>query len=404
MTIRRPAWLIGLFVATLALGTDEFVIAGLLPDIARDLGVSTGTAGQLITVFALTFAVGAPVMGMLLDPFPRRRVLVTALAVFGLANLAAAFAPGFVTLVALRAVAGLSAAVVSSTAFAAAAQGAPKGRQGGYLSMVTAGLTVALFTGVPVGAWIGGLFGWRSTFVLVAGVAVLAMAVLALGLPRLDGSPAVKLADRLRPLRSVRLLRLVVAVFLSGAGGLMFYSYLAPQIEHRAGDAAALPGVLLMVGVIGVPSVFVGGWLADRYGARSSRLTVVGGHSLALVLLAVLHLLDAPFSVFLVGVAVWAVFAWALNPPLQASTIEAAPEAPMTALSLNVSGLYLGTAVAGALGGVLVDGPGARWIPPVAALLLALAWVTASFRETASFRVTASFRAPKQAVEPERVG
>lgn len=377
---RPPGWLVGLFVATLALGTDEFVIAGLLPELAADLQITTGTAGQLITVFALTFALGAPVMAVTLDPYPRRRVILTALGVFMVANLAAAIAPTFSVLVALRAVAGLAAAVVSSIAFAVAAEGAPPGRQGRYLSIVTAGLTVALFTGVPAGAWVGALFGWRSTFVLIAVVALAAMLVLAAGLPQLEGAPAAGLVERLSPLRNMRVLRLVLAVTLSGAGGLMFYSYLSALLEHHEGSTQALPWVLLLVGSIGVPSAFLGGRLADQYGGRRSRLIVVGGHALTLALAGSLVMLAAPFPVLLLGIAAWSVFAWALNPPLQASTIEAAPDAPMTAISLNISGLYLGTAAAAGVGGVIVDGPGALWIPFAAALALTLAWISASFR------------------------
>ncbi|MFJ1589682.1 MFS transporter [Kitasatospora albolonga] len=376
---RTPGWLAGLFVATLALGTDEFVIAGLLPELATDLHISQGTAGQLITVFALVFALGAPVMAVLLAPYPRRRVLLTALAVFTLANLAAAAAPTFGSLAALRAVAGLAAAVVSSTAFAVAAQAAPPGRQGRYLSVVTAGLTVALFTGVPVGAWAGALFGWRSTFVLIAVVALSATAVLAAGLPRLEGTPAGGLDERLSPLRDARVLRLVLAVFLSGAGGLMFYSYLAALLEQQRGDTTALPWVLLLVGAVGVPSAFLGGRLADRYGGRRSRLIVIGGHAAALAATGALLALDSPMLILMLGIAAWSVFAWALNPPLQASTVEAAPQAPMTAISLNISGLYLGTAVAAGIGGIIVDGPGPLWIPVAAAVALALAWISASF-------------------------
>ncbi|MGN6035907.1 MFS transporter [Brevibacterium casei] len=376
----RPLWLIGLFVAALALGTDEFVIAGLLPTIASDLAITTGTAGQLVTAFALTFALGAPVMGVLFDPYPRRRVLLGGLVVFALANLAAAFAPSFGLLLALRVLAGLAAAVVSATAYAAANQGAPKGKQGGYLAMVTAGLTVALFTGVPLGSWIGGLYGWRSTFVLIAIVAVLALAAIAARLPNLPGSPGGTLSDRLRPLHNTRVLRLVLAVFLSGSGGLMFYSYLAPILDGVHGSTGPLPLVLLLVGVVGVPSAFFGGWLADKFGGRPSRLVVTGGHSLALVLMAVLVFMGAPLPLFLIGVAIWSVFAWALNPPLQSSTIEAAPDSAMGAVSLNISGLYLGTAVAGAAGGLIVDTIGQNWIPPIAAALLALAFLSASFR------------------------
>lgn len=380
----RPLWLIGLFGAALALGTDEFVIAGLLPEIASDLDVTIGVAGQLVTFFALAFALGAPVMGVALDPYPRRRVLLIGLIAFAVANIAAAFASSFAMLAVLRVVAGLSAAVVSATSFAAAAQAAPEGKQGGYLATVTAGLTVALFTGVPVGAWVGGHFGWRSTFVLIAVVAVLAMMVLAWQLPHLPGTPRTGLGERLRPLRSVPVARLVLAVFLSGSGGLMFYSYIAPIVERLHGTTSPLPAVLFLVGIIGVPSAFVGGWLVDKYGGRRSRLIVVGGHALALALLAVLVVSGAPFWLFLVAVTLWSVFAWALNPPLQASTIDAAPGAAMTAVSLNISGLYLGTAVAGALGGIIVDGPGEAWIPPIAALLLAGAWVSASFRTPAT--------------------
>lgn len=375
-----PRWLVGLFAATLALGTDEFVIAGLLPELAADLQISTGAAGQLITVFAVSFALGAPAMAVVLDPWPRRRVLMVALAVFSAANLGAAIAPTFDSLVVLRILAGLAAAVVSSTAFSVAAQAAPEGQQGRYLSVVTAGLTVALFTGVPLGAWIGATFGWRSTFVLVAGVAIAALVVLARSLPPVPGAAAVGLAERLAPLRNPRVLRLVVAVFLSGVGGLMFYSYLSALIAHDRGDTSALPWVLLLVGVIGVPSALLGGRLADLHGGRRSRLLVIGGHAVALAAAGVLFASGAPLPLVLVGIAAWSVFAWALNPPLQASTIEAAPEAPMTAISLNISGLYLGTAVAAAGGGVLVDGPGPLWIPFTAAAVLVVAWVSASFR------------------------
>ncbi|WP_293695657.1 MFS transporter [uncultured Agrococcus sp.] len=376
----RPLWLIGLFVAALALGTDEFVIAGLLPTIAADLAISTGAAGQLVTVFALTFALGAPVMGVLLDPFPRRRVLLGGLAVFAIANLAAVVAPTFALLLALRVLAGLAAAVVSATAFAAAGQGAPEGKQGSYLAVVTAGLTVALFTGVPLGAWVGGLFGWRSTFLLIAIVSVLALTTIAIRLPHLPGSRGKTLPERLRPLRDTRVLRLVVAVFLSGSGGLMFYSYLAPILENLHGSTDRLPAVLLLVGIVGVPSAFFGGWLADRYGGRLSRLVVTGGHSLALALMALIVFTGSPLPLFPIGLAVWSVFAWALNPPLQSSTIEAAPDSAMGAISLNISGLYLGTAVAGAVGGLVVDTIGEAWIPLIGAILLALAWCSASFR------------------------
>lgn len=375
--MRPPTWVIGLFLATLALGTDEFVIVGVLSSIAADLRVSTGQAGQLVTVFALAFALGAPVLAVALEPVSRRRTLGGGLLVFAVVNALAAAAPTLWALATLRVIAGLAAAAVSSTAFAAAAEGAPEGRAGRHLSMATAGLTTALFTGVPLGAWIGGRWGWRATFLVIAAVAIVALAIVATSMPYLPGAPRQALAVRLAPLRRMAVARLVAAVFLCGAGGLMFYTYLSPILAGAGMPGRFLPLVLLEVGLIGVPSALLGGWLADRFGGRGGRLIVIGGHALVLAGVAALVWAGASWPSLVLVIGVWSVFAWALNPPLQASTMQAAPEAPMAAVALNISGLYLGTAAAAVIGGALADGLGVRWIPGVAALLLSAAWVSA---------------------------
>ncbi|MFI9627053.1 MFS transporter [Streptomyces sp. NPDC052042] len=374
---RNPLWLFALFIATLSLGTDEFVIAGVLNTVAADLGVTAGTAGQLVTGFAFAFALGAPVLAVWLDRYPRRLVLCGGLAVFVLANIGCALAPGLTTLFILRVLAGLSAAAVSTTAFAAAAEGAPEGRQGTYLSVVTAGLTVALFTGVPVGTWIAGATSWRSTFVLIAVVAAVAAVIALTTMPRLPGATPSPLNARLAPLRRPAVLRMVAAIFLCGTGGLMLYTYLGPITLHTLGTDRALPVLLLIVGLVGVVSALLGGRLTDTYGPRRARLAVLGGHALALALLAALVFLGTPVWVLATGIGVWSVFAWALNPPMQASTIQAAPEAAMTAVSLNISGLYLGTAVAGATGGLALDHFGAPAVPVLGAVALAAAWLIA---------------------------
>lgn len=191
---RRPAWwLAGLFMAMLANGTDEFVIAGVLPDIAADLvAVSAAAAGQLITVFAVTFALGAPLLALVTDHLPRRAVIVGALVVFAMANAAAVLAPGYWPLMGARVAAALAAALVASASFAMAAGAAPEGKQGRYLSVVTAGLTVALFTGVPLGTLLGGAYGWRATFWLLAAVGATVALVLAATAPQLAVAPRLR--------------------------------------------------------------------------------------------------------------------------------------------------------------------------------------------------------------------
>lgn len=139
---RASLWLSALFIATLALGTDEFVIAGVLNRVASDLSTTPG-AGQLVTGFALAFELGAPVLAVWLDRFSHKNVLVAGLTVFVIANLGCALVSGLLGLLILRIIAGLSAATVSTTRCSRS----PEGKQGIFLSAVTSGLTVALFMG-----------------------------------------------------------------------------------------------------------------------------------------------------------------------------------------------------------------------------------------------------------------
>src|SRR5690625_1272522 len=165
---RTPIWLLALFFAAFAIGTDDFVIAGLLPEIADDLSVSEAAAGQLITVFSLSYAVGAPMAAVVTARWSQRHVMIAAASFFTVGNLIAAAAPTYETLFALRVLLALTAATITPAAVSTAAALAPAGRQGRYIGMVAAGLTVSLVAGVPIGTWLGGNFGWRSTMVFVA--------------------------------------------------------------------------------------------------------------------------------------------------------------------------------------------------------------------------------------------
>ncbi len=380
-----PAWLFCLFVALLALGTDEFVISGILPDVAADLDVSPGTGGQLVTAFAIAFALGAPVLAFLVDRFEKKTVLVAALTVFALANLAVAVSEVFVVTLALRIVAGLAAAAVSPTAMAIAATAAPSGREGRYLAVVTAGLTVALFTGVPFGALLGNLISWRATFVLIAVVSAL-VAILCMFLaPSVPGGAGTSIGERLAPARNPRVLAMVLAMLLSGAGGLMFYSYLGTILTTDLGaGSGTVTGALLVVGIVGVAAVFMGGVLADRFGPRPARIIVLGGHALTLgALAAYLGLNSSGRQVFLfVLIGLWAVFAWALSPVMQASIMETSTGNPMLALALGISGLYAGSAIGAAIGGYLIDNYGPGAVPLVGTVWLVIAVALATVRTT----------------------
>ncbi|EID55746.1 MFS transporter [Saccharomonospora xinjiangensis] len=379
MPARHSIWLPTLFVGMLALGTDEFVIAGLLPSVADDLGVSAGTAGQLVTAFALAFALGAPVLAVLTDRLDRKRLLTSGLLVFVLANAAVALSDDFALTLGLRIVAGLAAAVVSPTCMAIAGTAAPEDRRGRYLAVVTAGLTVALFTGVPLGAFLGEALSWRATFVLIAAVAAIVLVLAHLFAPSVPGGEPSDLAARLAPIRNPRVLLLVAAMFFSGAGGLAFYNYLGAILDDRLG---ATPGevafALIVVGVIGVVAVFLGGSLSDRLGPRRASALVLGGHCLALGAVAIhLHSAGELGAATFALVAVWSVFAWGLSPVMQAAVLGASGSRPMAAMSLGISGLYGGSAVGAAVGGYLFDQHGPALIPVAGTAFLAVAVLSA---------------------------
>src|SRR5215467_14611921 len=151
-----------------ALGTDAFIVAGVLPVIARETGVTAGLVGQLVTVFALTYGLGAPVLAATTSRWPRHRVLLGALGLLGLANLASALAPTFPILMLTRILAGCFAATYTPLAFGVGIELAPPAKRGRALALVVSGLNLATVLGAPFGTWIGEQFGWRLSFSLVA--------------------------------------------------------------------------------------------------------------------------------------------------------------------------------------------------------------------------------------------
>lgn len=227
--MRMPAWLFTLLAAAFVLYTDDYVIAGILPELAADLGVTEGQAGQLVTMFSLTVALTAPVAAVVLAAVPRRRLFTTALLVFMAANLAAAATDSFAVLTALRVAAALTAAAMTPALFAFTARHAPAQKVGRYLAIVSLGVTGSISAGVPLGTWIGGVLGWRATFATMAIAGALVFLLVLSTLPRseeTDDTP--RLADQFRILRRAPISLGLMANCLLMTGSMMMLTYLAP--------------------------------------------------------------------------------------------------------------------------------------------------------------------------------
>ncbi|MFI6517765.1 MFS transporter [Spirillospora sp. NPDC050679] len=382
---RMPIWLPTLFLLAFSFGTDDLVIAGILPDISRDLGVSVPVAGQLVTAFALTFALGAPFAALLTSRLPRRTVLSAAAAVFALANLGAALAPSYETLLVARILCGLAAATASPAAFAVAAVGAPEGRQGRYLAVVGAGLTTSLVAGVPIGTWLGDAFGWRATMVFVAVLAAVAAVSLLLTLPRFQGAEPGRLRDRLAPLRRRDTAPALLAMIPSSAGGMMSYVYISEIAERLGGvRGGALAPLITGVGLAGIAGGLLCGRVIDALGAKRTMSIFILGVTAAPAVMLVLGLAGGPYPLPVIALllVLYGLVTWGIAPATQAWLLTGGRAASANELiALNNSAMFLGFSLAAGVGGLaLRAGTLAVLAAAVGCLLVALALFGVAFR------------------------
>lgn len=366
-----------LALGTFAVGTDGMVMAGILPLIARDLNISISVAGQVVTVFALSYAVLAPVLATVTAHWPRRRALLTALAVFTLANCLTALAPSYGVLLATRVLAATGAALYTPTANAAATSLVEPERRGRAIAVVMGGLTVATALGVPLGTWIGRT-DWRLTMWLVTGLGIAAFTGLALLLRELPHpASALTLRDRLAPLADRRVLGAALTTFLVFlAFQTSFIYYTVATHPATGGDQDRLTLLLLVSGIASVGGSSAGGRLVDRWGPR----TVIVSSSAAYTVLAAASpwtLRTMPSA--LAASALTPLVGWAVAVALITRLASLDPPNAPVLVSLNSSALYLGVAAAGGTGSLAITLFGDRWFLLVGAGLMTVATAVATF-------------------------
>ena len=348
-----PLALLALTISAFAIGTTEFVIVGLLPTIAADLGVTLPSAGLLVSLYALGVAVGAPVLTALTGKLPRKILLLSLMVLFTAGNLMAWQAPGYTSLVAARILTGLAHGVFFSIGSTIATSLVPKEKAASAIAIMFTGLTVALVTGVPLGTFIGQHFGWRETFLAVSGLGVLAFVGSLVFVPAsIRHTPPASLLQQLQVLRQPRLL-LVYAMTAVGYGGsFIAFTYLAPILQRLAGfGESAVGAVMLVYGISVAIGNIWGGKLADRRGPVSALKIIFLG--LAAVLLVLSFTASNPWLVVLTVLA-WGAVAFGNVAGLQVYVVQQAerfaPRAVDVASGLNIAAFNLGIA-GGAWGG-----------------------------------------------------
>jgi predicted MFS family arabinose efflux permease len=349
--------LLWLAVGAFAVGTEGFMIAAILPRISADLAVSLAKTGQLVTLFALAYALSSPVLTTLTGGVDRRKLLIASMVAFSLANLLAAAAPGYWSLVCARILLAFAAGIYVPNANALASVLAPAGRRARAIAIVNGGLTLAIAFGVPLGAVVGTRFGWRSTFVGVAGLASVAIAGLAIRLPRGigKGMSASSLKERLDVARAPRILPALLVTTIWALGGYTVYTFIVPFLAIATGITGSRVGLVLFVwGACAGLGLFIGGTSSDRFGPRTVISACLPLLAFALVSLSVsAHFLSpvAALAPVILAVSVWGASAWSFYPAQQARLIgmTGLKVAPII-LSLNASFMYFGFSLGAVLG------------------------------------------------------
>ena len=347
-----PLALLALAIGAFGIGTTEFVVMGLLPQIGDTFGVAVPTAGLLVTGYALGVVAGAPLMTVLGTRIPRKRMLMLLMGLFIVGNTVSALAPTFGVMLAGRIIASLAHGAFFGIGSVVAADLVAPQKKAGAIALMFTGLTVANVVGVPLGTLVGQHLGWRATFLFIAGLGVVGLFGVARLIPEQSRSGEVRLRDELAVLRNPQVL-LAMAMTVLGFGGVFAaITYVAPMMTGVAGFAdGSVTWLLALFGLGMVVGNLVGGRYADR---SLMRMLYVALGALAVVLaLFTVTAHDkaaATVTVFLIGA-----LGFATVPPLQKRVLDQAAGAPTLASALNIGAFNLGNALAAWVGGLVIS-------------------------------------------------
>jgi DHA1 family inner membrane transport protein len=347
-----PLPLLALAAAAFGIGTTEFVIMGLLPEVAQDLQVSAPAAGMLVSGYALGVAVGAPLLAIATNRLPRKQALIGLMLLFIVGNALCALAPGYGFLMAARVVTSFCHAAFFGIGAIVAADLVPREKRAQAMALMFTGLTVANVLGVPAGTALGQLAGWRSTFWAVTLIGVLAVGALIAWLPkRLPMQPSNNLLGEFRSLATPPVQLALLISTLGSISLFTVFTYIAYILRERSGfSAGATSGVLLLFGLGITLGGLVGGRLADWRVLRALAGLFIG---LAVVLASFSW--TSGFQIpTLLTMFVWGALTFATVPATQVRVIDQARQAPNLASTLNQGAFNLGNATGAWLGGTLI--------------------------------------------------
>ena len=373
--------LIALFIAAFAFGTTEFVIAGVLPQVAEGLAVSIPTSGYLVSAYAIGIAIGGPLLTLATARLSRRTLLIGLTIVFTIGQAACAVAPDFASMLALRIAVAVAHGAYFGVAMVVAVGLVRDDQRGMAVALILAGLTVSGIVGVPVGTAIGNVFGWRATFWAMCILGVAAVAAMAALLPNNTGTSAVPagFGSEVRVLGRQQVWTCLIVMLMLMLCQFVPYTYIAPLLQEVTGlDAGLVPWVLLLNGLGATVGVFIGGKLAG-WALMPSLIALLGLQSIVMIVIYAVSPYPWPM---VAALTVWGGINFAIGTPIQTRILTWTADAPNLASSLIPSGFNVGIAIAASVGAMMLSaGFGYRSLPlvGVAAMVVATSVAAASY-------------------------
>jgi DHA1 family inner membrane transport protein len=363
--------LLALALASFGIGTTEFVIMGLLPDVAGDLAVTIPQAGLLVTGYALSVAFGSPFLAVATARMDRRSALLLLTGVFILGNLLCALAPNYSLLMAARIVTALCHGAFFGLGSVVAAMLVPSKKKAQAIAMMFAGLTLANVLGVPFGTALGEALGWRNTFWAVVAIGFVAAFALYAWLPRKIPTPPVNLAHEARALGSPQVILAMLISALASASLFGVFTYITPILENVTRISPHAVTLMLLLFGIGLT---VGNFIGGRLGDWKLMPAVIGILTTLIAVLLLFTITSSSMVSASVTIFCWGLLAFALISPLQMRVVNEAAQAPNLASTLNQGAFNLGNASGAWIGGLgLTDGVSYQELPWIGAALAAAA-------------------------------
>ncbi|QGZ65048.1 MFS transporter [Paraburkholderia acidisoli] len=372
-----PLPILALALSAFAIGTTEFVIMGILPDVAHALSVSIPSAGLLVSGYALGVAVGAPLLAVLTSRMPRKWALMLLMGIFIVGNVLCAVAPGYTSLMIARVVTSFAHGAFFGIGSVVAASLVPPAKRASAVALMFTGLALANVLGVPLGTFIGQTLGWRAAFWAVAAAGGLAAVALYALVPDAHDAKPVSLAHEVGVLKQPQVWLALLMTVLGFGGVFVVFTYITPILEQMGGFAPRqVTPILVLFGVGLAIGNALGGKLADRGVMRA----LMGVFLALLAIMAIFsHTMHHPLA-SLVTIFAWGVAAFATIPGLQTRVLSKAANAPNLASTLNIGAFNVGNAMGAWLGGLaLAQGHALDTLPIIAAVVTALALAVTAF-------------------------